>query len=108
MAINNNFAEIRNIQEYRNPFKKPLEVHYSFPTDPDFCLTRLQVFYPNAVIVGTVKEREVVKAQFKEAKNNGEVTMMAYYSKSETSLMKVGIGNLEVGETIRIEFDMFG
>jgi hypothetical protein len=55
--IKNNFAEIKSVQVYRNPFQKQLEIHYSIPTDPNFALTRLVAVYSNITIEGVVKER---------------------------------------------------
>ena len=75
--IKNNFAEVKSSQVYKNPFKKPLEVHYSIPTDPDFCITRVTATYDNAEIEGIIKEKEKVKAEYKEAKSQGETVMMA-------------------------------
>jgi hypothetical protein len=59
--IKNNFAEIKSVQIYKNPFQKPLEIHYSIPTDPHFALTRLIAVYSTITIEGLVKEREEVK-----------------------------------------------
>ena len=81
-TISNNFCELKSIQVYHNPFEKPLEVHYSIPTDPDFCLSRLTVFYQDLIVEGFVKEKEKVKAEFKESVSKGETVMMANFSKS--------------------------
>jgi len=62
VTIRNNFAEITNTQIYQNPFQKPLEIHYSIPTDPGFCLTNLTVYYDNAVVEGVIKEKVKAKA----------------------------------------------
>ena len=82
VAICNNFAEIKCVQEYYNPFKKNLEVHYSLPTDPDFVVSDLTVYYQGLVVSGLVKEKEKVKAEFKEGKEKGDTVMMANFSKS--------------------------
>ena len=55
--IKNNFAEIKSVQVYKNPFQRQLEIHYSIPTDPNFALTRLVGVYSNITIEGVVKER---------------------------------------------------
>ena len=60
--ISNNFCEMRSTQTYHNPFELPLEVHYSIPTDPNFCFSGLTVYYQDAIVEGTVKEKEKVKA----------------------------------------------
>jgi hypothetical protein len=57
VSIKNKFAEIKSIQIYKNPFTKPLEIHYAVPTDPTFALTKLEVQYQNMIIEGLVKER---------------------------------------------------
>ncbi len=62
ISIKNKFAEIVSIQTYRNPFDRPLEIHYAIPVDPTFALTKLEVHYQNAVVEGIIKEKEVVKA----------------------------------------------
>ena len=49
-----------------------------------------------------MKEKEKVQAEYKEAKEKGETVMMANYSKSEVSVLKVRIGNIEPKETIKI------
>lgn len=75
--IKNNFAEIKSSQVYRNPFKKPLEIHYSVPTDPNFCISRVVAIYDNVTVEGVIKEKEKVKAEYKEAKSKGDTVMMA-------------------------------
>ena len=50
-----------SIQTYRNPFDRPLEIHYAIPVDPTFALTNLEVHYQNTVVEGLIKEKEVVK-----------------------------------------------
>ena len=62
--IKNNFAEIKTVQIYKNPFQKTLEIHYSIPTDPHFAITRLVAVYSSITIEGLVKERQEVKAQY--------------------------------------------
>lgn len=106
--IKNNFAEIKSSQVYKNPFQKPLEIHYSIPTDPDFCLTRVVAVYDQLTVQGTIKEREKVKAEYKEAKSKGETVMMAASEPFEKSILRVRLGNLLPGESVKIEFDMVG
>jgi hypothetical protein len=55
--VSNNFAEMKSIQNYHNPFDKVLEVHYSVPTDPDFCFSNLTVSYGGVIVEGVVKEK---------------------------------------------------
>lgn len=106
--IKNNFAEIKSSQVYKNPFTKPLEIHYSIPTDPDFCITRVVAIYDNLTVEGAIKEREKAKAEFKEAKSKGETVMMASTEAFEKSILRVRLGNLLGGESVKIEFDMVG
>jgi hypothetical protein len=80
--VKNNFAEIKSVQVYKNPFQKQIEIHYSIPTDPNFCITRVVAVYDNVTVEGFVKEREQVKAEYKEAKKSGNTVMMATTSSS--------------------------
>ena len=75
--IKNNFAEIKSVQVYKNPFKRNLEIHYSVPTDPNFCLTRVVGIFDGVTVEGFIKEKETVKAEYKEAKEQGKTVMMA-------------------------------
>ena len=86
---------MKTIQQYNNPFKRALEVHYSVPSDPDFCFSNLTVRYQDIVVEGVIKEKEAVKAEFKEAQDKGETVMMANLVKTEGSVLKVRIGNIE-------------
>ena len=43
--IKNKFAEIKSILIYKNPFTRPLEIHYAVPVDPTYALTKLEVKY---------------------------------------------------------------
>jgi hypothetical protein len=52
VVIKNKFAEIKSIQLYKNPFSKPLEIHYAIPVDPTYALTKLEVQYRDVVIEG--------------------------------------------------------
>jgi hypothetical protein len=106
--IKNNFAEIKSVQTYRNPFKRALEIHYSIPTDPNFCIARVVAVYDALTVEGVVQERKKVKAEYKEAKEKGSTVMMAVTSASEKSVLKVRLGNLQPGENVRIEFDLLG
>lgn len=71
ISVKNKFAEIRSIQVYKNPFSRPLEIHFAVPTDPTYALTKLEVKYQDVIIEGCVKEREKVKAEYKSAKSKG-------------------------------------
>ena len=53
--IKNNFAEIKSSQTYTNPFKKPLEIHYSIPTDSSFAITRVVGVYKDVTVEGSIK-----------------------------------------------------
>ena len=75
--IKNNFAEIKSSQVYTNPFKRPLEIHYSIPTDPNFALTKLVAVYKDLTVEGVIKEKTKAKAEYKEAKDKGETVVMA-------------------------------
>lgn len=57
VRIQNNFAEITSTQIYKNPFTRNLEVHYSVPTDPNFVISELKVYYKDFVVEGIVKEK---------------------------------------------------
>ena len=93
--INNNFASIQMEQVYFNPFDKPLEIHYAVPTDPSFSISSLRILYQELEVVGAVVEKEKAKAEYKKSLEKGETVMMANYSKTETSILKIRIGNIE-------------
>lgn len=44
---------------------------------------------------GLIKEKEKVKAEYKEAKDQGKTVMMAANDSSERSVLKVRLGNLQ-------------
>lgn len=106
--VKNNFAEIKSSQVYKNPFKKPLEIHYSIPTDPNFCISKVTATYDNVVVEGQIKEKQKVKAEYKEAKEQGKTVMMAANDSFERSVLKVRLGNLQPNESVKIDFDMIG
>jgi hypothetical protein len=49
-----------------------------------------------------------VKAEYIEAKNNGDTVMMAVQEKKDASVMNVRVGNIDPNETVQIEFNMIG
>ena len=100
--IKNNFAEVKSVQVYKNPFKRSLEIHYSIPTDPNFCITRVIAVYDSVNVEGVIQEREKVKAEYKAAKAQGKTVMMASTSEKEMSVLKVKLGNLQPFESVRI------
>ena len=85
-----------------------MEIHYSIPTDPNFCITKVQAVYQDTVVEGVIKQKEKVKAEYKEAKQKGETVMMAASDSTERSVLKVRLGNLQPDESVKIEFDMIG
>ncbi len=50
MNIKNKFVEIKSIQKYKNPFTKPIEIHYAIPVDPTYALTKLEVIYKDTAV----------------------------------------------------------
>lgn len=65
-------------------------------------ISSLKVYYQDVVVEGIVKEKEVVKAEFKAAKDQGQTVMMANYSQSEASILKIRIGNIEPMEQVKV------
>lgn len=108
VSLKNNFAEVKSVQVYRNPFQRSLEIHYSIPTDPNFCIARVVAVYDSVTVEGVIQEREKVKAEYKAAKEQGKTVMMATTSEKETAVLRVRLGNLQPAESVRIEFDMVG
>jgi hypothetical protein len=53
-------------------------------------------------------EKEKAKVEFKKSVEKGETVMMANYSKTETSILKLRIGNIEPQEKITVKLDLIG
>lgn len=60
------------------------------------------------VVEGVVKDKTVAKIEYSVSKEQGNTVMMANYSKSESSVLKVKIGNIEPKEKVTVKLQLIG
>lgn len=61
IAVVNSIAKVQLRQTYANPLTTNLDLHFAFPTDTDFCFTRLVAHFDGYSTEAVIQER--VKAQ---------------------------------------------
>lgn len=55
IKIRNNFCAINLKHVYVNPLDLPLNLFFSFPTDTNFCLGKLEAHFNGYTVAGVVK-----------------------------------------------------
>lgn len=68
IKILNNFCIIALKQKFINPLDQPIDLHFSYAVDPNFCLGKLEAFFDGYRVAGIVKEREVAIKEFQAEK----------------------------------------
>lgn len=58
VLIIDNIAKVQLTQTYRNPLACFLEVEYSFPLEPNACLTKFHAKFGDSLLVGRINEKE--------------------------------------------------
>lgn len=64
IRILNNFCIIALKQKFVNPLDKPLDLHFSFASDPSFCLGKLEAVFNGYRVGGVVKEKDVAVKEY--------------------------------------------
>ena len=77
MKVVNNLSRITLRQSYSNPLEEPIELHFSFPTDTDFCFGALRARFEGYETEGVVMERQNAKKEYKAQVKQGNVAALS-------------------------------
>ena len=89
-------------QEYKNDLKSALESEYIFPVDTDMALTRLEIEMENERIYCKIMEKEEASLKYSDAISSGNAAVQLNYDETQPDLVKLNIGNIPSGASLRV------
>lgn len=80
-----------------------IETEYFFAVNPSAAFVSLEAQIGDVVIKGVVKDKEIAKQEYKEALEQGKMAAYAEIIEDLHDIMKLNLGNLKPGQTIKIK-----
>lgn len=104
VEITGPFARTVVEQVYANPYPRTIEAVYTFPLSNRAAVDRMTMIVKSAsgekVVEGEVKERELARAIYEDARDSGYVASLL--EQERPNIFTQSVANLEPGATVRI------
>jgi len=103
------FADFTQSLKFTNTNPHNLHAVFYFPKSIRSSISRMEIYYGNVKVSGTVKAIEVAQTEFKEAVDEGRTAVIATQENPQAKVnrmdcMKIEIGNLVANLDIEIRF----
>ncbi len=100
-VINGVIADVKVTQDYANMGDRPINARYVFPASTRAAVHGMRMTIGEDVVVAQIKERQVAKQTFNEAKSSGKSASLLAQDRPNVFTMEVA--NIMPGETATIE-----
>lgn len=101
IAVAGVIADVKVLQTYRNEGSRPINARYVFPASTRAAVYSMRMRIGNQVIVAKIKEREVAKQQFEEAKQQGKSASLL--EQDRPNVFSMSLANIMPQDQIEIE-----
>ncbi len=94
------------IQQYHNPFKKPIEAIYTFPLPHDAAVNKMQMFIGKRKIEAVIKTRDQARKIYQQAKLKGQRASLL--EQQRPNIFTQSVSNIMPGDNITIKINYVG
>jgi Ca-activated chloride channel family protein len=94
-------SAVKVTQQFRNPYKKPIEAVYVFPLPHRAAIHAMTMRVGDRVIRARIKRRETARAIYKRAKKRGKTA--ALLEQERPNIFTQSVANIMPGDRIRVE-----
>ncbi len=94
------------IQQYHNPFKKPIEAIYTFPLPHDAAVNKMQMFIGKRKIEAVIKTRDQARKIYQQAKLKGQRASLL--EQQRPNIFTQSVTNIMPGDNITIKINYVG
>jgi len=103
--IHDNFAKVTINHYYENLYSKAIDTEFVFPKTKNAVFDSLKASLDNGeTIIAEILSNEEGNKKFQEAKEKGDLAVLADIDKNTPDLVKSRIGNLAPGQKVKITF----
>ena len=100
-TINGIIAETYVTQTYTNEGTNPISASYVFPASTRVTIHGMKMEIGDKVVTAKIKEREVAKQEFEEAKNEGKSASLL--EQQRPNVFTMNVANIMPGDTVKLE-----
>jgi len=101
ISISGVIADVKVVQTYRNEGVRPINASYVFPASTRAAVYAMRMRLGDEVIVAKIKEKEIVKKEFEEAKNEGKSASLL--EQDRPNVFSMHLANVMPQEQVEIE-----
>ena len=99
------FAQVEVVQEFGNPFKKPIEAVYVFPLPQNSAVNEMVMQIGKREILGVVKKRAEARKMYEQAKAVGKTASLL--EQERPNIFTQSIANILPNDRIKISIKYF-
>src|SRR5713101_6446245 len=101
IAVSGVIADVKVVQTYRNEGSRPINATYVFPAATRAAVYAMRMRIGDQVIVAKIKEREVAKQEFDDAKQQAKSASLL--EQKRPNVFSMSLANIMPGDQIEIE-----
>src|SRR5437867_13070711 len=101
ISVSGVIADVKVVQTYRNEGSRPINATYVFPASTRAAVYAMRMRIGDQLIVARIKEREVAKQEFDEAKQQGKSASLL--EQKRPNVFSMSLANIMPGDQIEIE-----
>ena len=104
--IEGSYAQIEQIQVYKNPTDSPIETEYYFPRTDSSIFHRFEATIHEKVIIGKILEKEEAKKLYETNLEEGNTVAYSEQNSVTPDVMKILVGNIPARDSVTIKFSI--
>ena len=101
ISISGVIADVKVVQTYRNEGVRPINASYVFPASTRAAVYAMRMRLGDEVIVAKIKEKEIAKKEFEEAKKEGKSASLL--EQDRPNVFSMHLANVMPQEQVEIE-----
>eukprot|EP00347_Sterkiella_histriomuscorum_P014103 403362158 len=105
VTVQNSIATIRLTQVFKNELEDAVEATYSFPTDPDIIVSKLQIELGDRIVEGKVMEKQQAREKYDDAIAGGNAAVLVQEKEKNKDLIEMTIGGINPEQKVKVTLE---
>eukprot|EP00347_Sterkiella_histriomuscorum_P005979 403354535 len=104
-TVQNSIATIRLTQVFINELDEAVEATYSFPTDPDIIVSKLQIELGDRIVEGKIMEKQQAREKYDDAIAGGNAAVLVQEKEKNKDLLEMTIGGINPDQQVKVTLE---
>ena len=104
--VEGSYAQIEQIQVYKNPTDSPIETEYYFPRTDSSIFHKFEASIDGKGIIGKILEKEEAKKLYETNLEQGNTVAYSEQNSATPDVMKILVGNIPARDNVTIKFSI--